>query len=571
MRGCNRWLVFFCGALLALSLRAEVKPLVVAESDSFHSLTYGLSAFCQAADFPFALTEINSAASELLFVPNLAGVDVQNRLCWAAVEDGSRTNDSTVSVAILPTLDNGATVLRALEAFYPVRTTDADGRIWRYAHFAAATNLPADSAFNVPEMAVFAAIHQGHVVVSTARAGVEWGMRNIPPAGNSVAKAGQVRIEIKPAAVAAMMKKDRETQAHDLPDEGMSTEGVERLLADLSALTLVLDATADGITVQMTAVPRPDSLLAKMSTQLRMPAERMWRMAPDNAALVVVEGGADARGFLREYDLLPENKLTKGTLANVGAWDEHGDVVLYVDHNSAAGIYLAAVQVVTNRDRAWAQALATPQALLPMAPTVAMVTNGVRNMAGCRVVDFSFTPAKGPRTTAPNFMDMALVMQPAMTLSVAMTNDLMISVLGRSNAVEQVLRRLQEPVTNGTPALLARCRKQLPDLPAAPFFVAQIGPVALMRMIVDALPSETADLRVAFPQPGDGLTAVMVTETNGAMRFVLRVPANEVSRVKTAAEKAQTAVRDGFSHMAVEQMFQKRDGDLPPEMPLPKK
>jgi len=54
---------------------------------------------------------------------------------------------------------------------------------------------------------------------------------------------------------------------------------------------------------------------------------------------------------------------------------------LNLDHNSAAGIYLAAVQVVTNRDRAWAQALATPQVLMPMAPTVAMVTNGVRNMA----------------------------------------------------------------------------------------------------------------------------------------------------------------------------------------------
>ena len=558
--------------MLALSLRAEVKPLVVAESDSFHSLTYGLSAFCQAADFPFALTEINSAASELLFVPNLAGVDVQNRLYWAVVADDSRTNDSTVSVAILPTVDNGATVMRALEAFYPVRTmTDADGRIWRYAHFAAVTNLPADSAFNVPEMAVFAAIHQGHVVLASSRSGVEWGMQHVPLAGNSVAKAGQVRIEVKPAAVAAMMKKDREAQTHDFQDGKMNSEGVERLLADLGALSVVLDFNADGITMQAMAVPRPESRLARMATQLHMPSDRMWRMAPENAALVVVAGGADTRGFLREYDLLPENKLTQGALANAGAWDEHGDAVLYVDHNSAAGIYLAAVQVVTNRDQAWAQALATPQTLMPMAPTVDMVTNGVRNLAGCRVVDFSFTAAKGPRATAPNLMDMALVMQPAMTLSVAMTNDLMVSVLGRSNAVAQVLRRLQEPVTNGAPTLLARCRKQLPELPAAPFFAAQIGPVALMRMIVDALPSETADLRVAFPQPGDGITAVMAAETNGAMRFVLRVPANEVSRVKTAAEKAQMAVRDNFSHMAVEQMFQKRDGDLAPEMPLPKK
>ena len=42
-------------------------------------------------------------------------------------------------------------------------------------------------------------------------------------------------------------------------------------------------------------------------------------------------------------------------------------------------------------------------------------------------------------------------------------------------------------------------------------------------------------------------------------------------RARKAAEKAQMAVRDNFSHMAVEQMFQKRDGDLAPEMPLPKK
>lgn len=549
----NRRLLFSLGLLTILSTtaHAELRLLASATSDSYQLLTFGLSSFCQAAGFPFALTEINDEASKMLVIPNLAGLDVQQHLwlLWLADASTNQPAPDVVSVAILPTADNALTTRQALANAYPLRTEDDVQMIWRYAMPDAA---PGAAAGPLPS-AIYVAVRHGLVIVSASRDAVLWVTSRplpTPPAGET-AIAGQIRFEIQPAAIAALLAGRRE---HAGSDRLLETS--TRLLADIRAVTLVLETTTDGITLHLSVTPNPGTPLARLFFRIHPPAAPFWRVCPEQATVAMASGGAsiwdisDAYGTNRTAQTHTAESLLGDCLT--------GDSAVFIGRSSTtSSLYYAEVLGITNRAVAWPRACADPQALLPFTTSFRFVTNGMRTVAGTPVLDLGRgTLAAASSTDATrNPADMAAFMVRDGGVSVAVTSNLLAVTFGSSNAIEQVLQRLADLPAGALP-LPTRCRKLLPAAPDAPCAAMLLLPAGLIRQIAASLPGLRADRVASLPQPGDGIAAILTRDPDGTLQLKMRFSANEVSRFQEAMSKGQDALQEMFMRMALQQVLQ---------------
>lgn len=533
---------------------AELQLLATATSDSYQSLTYGLSAFCQAAGFPFALTEINDKASDLLLIPNLAGIDVQQRLwlLWLADERKDRPASNLVSVAILPTADNAAATRQALANAYPVQDMEAGPlfaqpgpRITRYA-------LPPEQAADSAVPVLYVVVQHGVVIASASRGAVLWAAgRPLPtPPADMTGSAGQVRFDFRPAAIAARLAKQ------DLAEKNNTrlNEQLQGLLADIRALTLALETTTEGITAHLAVAPATNSPLAPLFLRIHPPAKSFWQMCPDQATVAIASGGASIWQIWETYGT---NQEAQARNADTVLGDcLTGDSAMFIARTSSTGsLYFAEIMGITNRAVAWNRVQADPQALLPFEMSFRFVTNGTRTIQGTPVLDLVrsgfVTPADGKRNPA----DMAAFMVRDGGVSVAATSNNLIVTFGATNAIGQVLLRLVNPPSNAV-ALPVRCRQLLPGLSDAPCSAMLLQPAGLVRQIALSLPGLKPEQVAALPQPGDGVAAAATRTADGVLRLSLRVSANEVSRLKDGMNKGQSALQELFMQMALQQMLQ---------------
>jgi hypothetical protein len=534
-------------AALAPAARADLRLLASATSDSYQSLTYGLSAFCQAAGFPFALTEINTRASELLLIPNLAGVDVQQRLwlLWLADEPRADQPASIYSVALLPTSDNGETALQALQKAYPVRTEDEALRLWRYA-------AAGDAGKAGPVL--YVTVRRGTVMASASRAAVAWAASRplpTPPAG-AVATAGQVRFEFQPAALAAMVAEGQDSSE----ESARVREILHRVLTETRSLALLLEATTEGVTVRLTLAPVPGSALARHLLRVRPPAPPFWRFCPDRATVAAVSGGTSLWRLPDGYETNRTGQA-RGADAVLGECLT-GDSAMYVSRMSATGtLYFAQILGVTDGAAAWARLRKDPLAMLPFETSFRFATNATRSVCGVPVVDLIRTGlAAAPKgSDRHNPADMAAFMVRDGGLCLAATGNLVVATFGASNAIEQVLQWVAAPPSNNVP-LTARCNRLLPDLPAAPSSAVLLQPAGLVREIASSLPGLKPDRVAALPAAGDGIAGATTRAPDGTLHLNLRVTATEVSRFQDAMSKGQAALQELFMQMALQQILQ---------------
>jgi len=526
--------------------RADLRLLASATSDSYQSFTYGLSAFCQAAGFPFALTEINDKASDLLLVPNLAGVDVRRHLWlfWLVDAQKEQRASNIVSVAILPTADNAAATVQALANTYPLH--EEVQQLIRYA-------LPPEQAAGVAVPVLYIAVRHGTVIVSTSREAALWAADRplpLPPAG-ATAIAGQVRFEIQPGVAATLLAEAGNRLEGSVPLREIS----KCLLADIRELTLVLETTTDGVTARLAVTPSPNTRLARLFLRIHPPATSFWQMCPDQATVAIVSGGAS---IWRIPDSYGTNQDVQAHNAETMLGDcLTGDSAMFIGRASAitGALYYAEIMGITNRADAWNRVLADPQAMLPFETSFRFVTNGTRTVQGTPVLDLGrggfVTSDSGKRKLA----DMAAFMVRDGGVSVAATSNNLVVTFGATNAIEQILLRLANQPANAV-ALPARCRKLLPDLPDAPCSAVLLQPAGLVRQIAMSLPGLKPEQVAALPQPGDGVAAATTCDAAGVLHLTLRVSANEVSHLKDGMSKGQDALQELFMQMALQQMLQ---------------
>ncbi|MEI8242714.1 MAG: hypothetical protein WCI17_05555 [bacterium] len=533
--------------------RAELRLLASATSDSYQSLTFGLSSFCQAAGFPFALTEINGTASEFLLIPNLAGIDVQQRiwLLWLAAGPQDQPEADIVSVAILPTADNAAAALQALTNSYPVvRAEEGQFLFWRYARPPAE---PASASGKSVAPVLYVAVRRGTVIVSASREAAFWAashaLPSVPAAASAVA--GQVRFEFQPAVLAALLA----------AEGGDRTESQSRLrniaaqvMTDIRALTLAVETTTEGVTARLSVSPRPDSRLARLFARIHPPEKSFWQMCPDPATLAMTSGGAGIWQIPGTYEASRTN--LPPTAETVLGDCLTGDSAVFIDRMAATNgpLFYAEILGITNRAVAWARAQSAPQALLPFTTSFRFVTNGTRTVLGTPVLDLTrhgfVASADGNRNPA----DMAAFMVRDGGISLAVTGSCLVMTFGVPGAMEQVLQQLAS--LPAKPSLPARCRKLLPDLPDAPCSAVLLQPAGLIRQIALSLPGLKPERVAALPLPGDGMAAATTRDADNVLHLTLRASANEISRLQDGMTKGQAALQEMFMQMALQQMLQ---------------
>jgi hypothetical protein len=528
--------------------RGDLRLLASATSDSYQSLTYGLSAFCQAAGFPFALTEINDKASDLLLVPNLAGVDVQQHLwlLWLLDEQKNRQAPNIMSVAILPTADNAAATVQALANAYPLHAEEETQQLIRYA-------VPPEQAAGVALPVLYIAVRHGAVIASASREATIWVAGRplpAPPAGVPAA-AGQVRFEIHPEVAVTLL-----AASGDLGEGSARLRDLSKcLLADIRALTLVLETTTEGITARLAVTPTPNTRLARLIQRIHPPENAFWQMCPDQATVAIASGGASIWRIPDAY--ATTNEAVRAHNAETVLGDcLTGDSVQFIGRASATGsLYYAEIMGITNRAVAWNRALADPQALLPFETSFGFVTNGTHTLQDTPVLDLVRGGFVKPGGGKRNLADMAAFMVRDGGISVAATSNNLVVTFGATNAIEQILLRLGNPETNAM-ALPARCQKLLPDLPDAPCSAMLFQPAGLVRQIAMSLPGLKPEQVAALPQPGDGVAAATTRDAAGVLHLTLRVSANEVARLKDGMSKGHDALQELFMQMALQQMLQ---------------
>ena len=539
---------------LATAAQADMRLLATATSDSYQSLTYGLSAFCQAAGFPFALTEINAKATETLLVPNLAGIDVQSNM-WILWLMGDKTDTGQsmlATVALLPTVDHGAVALKAIGAAYPSRTWDDDQQLWRYAR------IPAkDGALTT---VVFVAVKQNHLLASTSREAVVWVAAHPLPTADrgAAATAGQVRIEGQAVALSALFKASREQRPAGQAEA--FSDGLERVLSEISRLALTVEAATEGITLHVTATAAPNSHLAGLIQRMHAPATPFWLAAPDNASVAMAGGGLGLWELIRAYSSTNRPADSESAQTTLGDCLT-GDSAIFIGRVSAKGsIYYASLLGVTNAVNAWQRAQSAPQSLLPFVPSFRIVTNDSRTVLGTPVLDYVFAesrPVSGTAALTNNPADMAAFMLRDGGLSLALAGNLLVTTFGPTNAMDQVLGRIATPMAGATP-LPVRCHELLPAIPDSPCSALLFLPVALVRQIAESLPGMKPEHLAALPEPGEGAAAAVMRDRDGTLHLMLRVSANEVNRTQIALSEGRAALQDIFTQMALQQMMQRQ-------------
>ena len=531
--------------LTSFAARADLRLLASATSDSYQSLTYGLSAFCQAAGFPFALTEINDKASDLLLIPNLGGIDVQRPLWlfWLADDAKDPETSDVVSVAMLPTTDPATAALQALTNTYPVRVEEAE-HLWRYTRKA----TPAADDTPVGETTLYIALHHGTLIASASRAAVLWASqrpRPAPPA--AAATAGQIRFAFEPSMLAAVFAQERRRsespgRLQDLP---------ERVLADIRTLTLVLEATTEGMTARLAVTPAPGTRLARMCSHIHPPASAFWQLCPEQTTVALGGGGT---GIWQ----LPELYETNAAPAQGALPDDArtGDGLAWIGRTADTGaLYFAQIMGITNRSVAWERARIDPPKLLPFETSLHFITNQTRAVQGTPVLDMTRGGFAAAADGKRNLADMAAFMVHDGGLSLAATTNYLVVTFGPTNAIDNILQRLTHPPTNAVP-LPARCRKLLPDLPEAPCAVMLLQPAGLIRQVALSLPGMKPELAAALPLPGDGIAVSTTRDKDNTLHLTLRVSANEVARLQEASSKGQAALQEMFMQMTLQQMMQ---------------
>jgi len=557
------WLVLMVTVTTSI-VHAEMRLLATAATDSYRSLSYGVSAFCQAAGFPLVLADINAQTADTLLVPDLIGIDVQSNmwLLWLMSDQTNRQARSFSTVAILPTVDRAAAALQTLAAAYPLRTWDDEHQLWRFSR--PATNGLRTGSAGI----VYAASQENDLVVSASRDALVWATKHprAPTVAAAMAIAGQVRIEIQPVTLAALLKALREQ--HGSVQTDTASDAPERLLSEVRALSLIIEASSAGVSVQMTITAIPDAPLFARLARMHAPAPMLWQLAPVQASLAASSGGLSLLELLDAYAPANPHEEPHAPHPTAAVGGFTGDAAAFIDRTSPTGvIYYATLLATTNRDEAWHYAMTSPQTLVPFMPSFNLATNGTRSVDGCPVMDLVFTESRRAGVTN-NPVDMAAFMLRDGGMSLAATSNLLVVTIGPSNAINHVLNHINHLPPHATP-LPERCRKLLPTSDAATCAMILLQPVALVHQIAESLPGMSPERMASLPDPGDGIAASAERDEAGRLRLSLRISANEIARAQQALKEGRAALQEMFMQMAVQQLLQQRTGPADPRSRAP--
>jgi hypothetical protein len=543
--------------MLAQGARAERLFVGVLETDGFQSAIYDASAFGRGADLPSVLEMVNTALSKNMALPSFAGVSGQDTLrIVQSVDTALPLNaDNPSNVAIIPLIDNGATLLRAFAAAYGKRTP-----------LVAATTLfenPSDTNL-LPRVAVAIAGH--HALTSTSRDALAWAWNNrtqlidAPPQRIP----GTLRVLANPQRLADLLG-TRSAKVAPLLN-------VDRLLRDFETISFAVAMDGQAIALTVRGKPKAQTALSALVTAQRLPQERFWLALPDNAFFASLSA-CDAPKLWDDYLGNMRFRLLRPVTGLAPQESFGGERLVYLAPTpSKQGLCFVQIEPVTNAAavREAIQKLQTADAkdgvtLKREAPRRAgstlIETYGIRLQPPA---DAPGSTAK-PSETSTLFTLMSLFLKQAV-LETAVADGHLITVIGPAYSLEHQLSQL-----TFAEKLLTLNRKisgQDTALDGRLTVGSSLQLAALLRYIVSIVPGVKPEHLRVLPVGGDGATFGICQSEDRTLTASLRFQANEISALQRINRDGREVLQELFFQMFTSQMMNiqvapQREGDKP--------
>lgn len=552
IRLCAR-LILLLG--LVAPLQADWMPLGRIDTESIQSLTYGLSAFCRSAGFPYTLTDLNQFTSRGLSLPNLAGIDARRPATMHLLveTDGSRASARIATLGIVELTDNGSTLFATLDAVYAHRTEQIWGFIFteRREGFAGsdqlAVSIRGDKAYfaEIPEIIIWA-LKAGRQIISMP------------------ATAGQLAITMVPAELTACLTATNATlyTMYNIPmlPTGQVARAFSRLpllLQDTDILNLSLNANGYALNANLTLGFKPASALQTWVANMRPPDRWYNGLAPPRATLVMVAGQSSRNGWRERLGWTLDTQLP--TLEDLVGDRLMGNAITYLS-NTRSGDGLIFVSIAKIIDPAESRRrLTTRLTNMPLPSGLTIRRTSDRRYAGHDIQCFTLTNSTvtGTASTSPQTSSiltaMANLLAKVTVLEATVIGQDLAFVAGPSGSIEPIIEDLKSDKTPYM-SLPDHCRRFSSDLPAEASSVTMWGPVAMLRQIITTLPGYKSEQLEQITLPGDGLIA-WTNNKNNRYTASLRIAANEVDAFRNAITRGRPVIQELLMQMVMQQVL----------------
>jgi len=558
----GRWnfaplLALLTGLLIAPPARADWLPVGRIETESIQSLTYGLSAFCRCAGIPYNLMDLNQLIAQRLAIPNLAGIDLRERVVLHLLVDGDapRASARVATLAVVALADNGATLLANLNAVHARREEQVWGVIF---------TAPREGFSGHDRLAV--SLRGGKAYLADTPDVIAWAMKPGRTVLTSPAGSGQLLVTANPSELGACLSATNAMLAAvKLPTFSLLPTGlVERafvrlpdLIEQTEALSLSLNANGHALSATLNLAFKPASPRQAWLTRSR-PHERWYGALAPNAATLATVASQSGRGGWRELlGWTPAPHLP--TLDELVGDRLTGDSLVYIDQTRTGdGIALVAVAKVIDPGEVRRRlAKNLDGRVLPSGLSIVRTADRRHNTSDIQCFSLTNSAAAKNPTLIPiepsTLNALAGLLAKITVIETTVVGQDMALVAGPSGSIEAVIDDLH----SGRPPyamLPERSRLLAQDVPVDASSVALLKPVAMLRQIIATLPGYKTEQMAAFALPGDGLFAWSRVK-DGHYTGTLRIAANEVDALQNVLTRGRPIIQELLLQMVMQQIL----------------
>jgi hypothetical protein len=558
-----------CAIVLAWAPLARSQGVFgVVEMDSWGGFSSNLAAFCQSAELPFALINLNALAGPALRAPNLAGVDLRRPIRIYLLLKSKNGKPEPAAVIGLPVSDNGTAYLDTLRGAFATAAENNGAHVF---------SGPRGMMLRARRAAVV--VTNGVALVADAAADAAAAADALR--ANAVPAFGKmpadVRVGLDMAALLPLVERAAD-EMHDrmgkmpapqpgMPDPGAvldaEMEAAVSFCRQVGKLSLGFKADAAAATITASLDARPGTTLEGVLQQQRPPSERYMGLLPPDALFGVVGGGLGGMNLLaKPYAALME-KMYRGIPGMAGtagamrdllmktAGMNAGDYAVGLIRDARSARDVVFVEVVAIADPAKAgqvmrEGLAMANDMYKGMPIgLSVETLPARVHAGVPVTAFRYRVTE-PTNAAPG---MAFPMPTAaingflakLSFEYAILDKDIVVAAGRAGAIDQVIDRMRLP---GGPAFGRKARALFGDISAPPTEIGHMDLTAALPVVLRLIPGVDTNALAMLPPPGDGLGTIEFRRGNSWVG-ALRVSASEVRALAAAVPAMQALMSPG--------------------------
>lgn len=570
MRICSakRLAVLATGLVLLVAPVRAQKIMGTVEMESWTGFTANLSAFCQTAGLPFALTGLNGLTREVFKSTDLTGIDLNRPIRLYLLQAAAVSNapvQPPQAVLALPVVGDGHSYLDRLGAGYA-----KTGHVGAVTFFSAPLDRRNGSR-KLAAQAVQDVMLLGDATNAVAAAAAVLQADGAPVLPKVV---GDVRLGLDMAALLPLAEQgfvqmrrnmDRMPQT-PAPGVGTNITGVLNAEMDyaLAAMrqiqTVAIGFKTSGKdgTIYLRLDVRPDTTLAASLACLKPASARYTSLLPSNTLFGVVGGGMDAFRVLakpygnfvqRIYQSMPgldsaANPLREMMIkcADLYAGDYAFGLLPDARTNGFLVAEMFAISDPVRARTVMREGVALTSKLdlqTPLGMKIDVLPG--RTYAGAEVNAYRY------RFTTPTNNAMALPPPAAMvigsftgllascTLETAFLDHDMIVAFGRAGAIDQVIDRVR---SGGDTPFYQQARAVFGEVQTPPAEISHLALVETLVQLAKLSPDLTATQRATLPAPGDGIGSLEFRQGNTYVG-AWRITATELRALVQLAPLAQ--------------------------------